>query len=468
MKPLITENFMLTSAAGEKLYHDYAAEMPIIDYHCHLPPQQIAEDARWENLAQIWLGGDHYKWRLMRADGIDEAFVTGSASDREKFQKFAEAMPHMLCSPMYHWSHLELARYFGIDDVLLSGETAEAVWARSKERMAQADFSARGLMQQSRVKVVCTTDDPTDSLKWHAQIAAESNFDIRVLPTWRPDKGFAIGKTAAWNAWMDALGVAADVAIRDLESFIFALQKRHNYFSSLGCRLSDYGLATIVAEPWTEQEIAVIFAKARSGKAVEPIEVAKFQSYLLVTCGQMDAESDWTWQLHYNVLRNNNTRLFQALGPDIGCDSIGDFASAEALGRLLDTLEQVDKLPRTIVYTLNPCDNEMITSMIGNFQKGPIPGKLQFGSGWWFNDQKDGMERQLETVSQMGLLSRFVGMLTDSRSFLSYTRHEYFRRILCNKLGLEMDAGRVPHDFDLVGGMVQDICYRNAERYFKF
>ncbi|MGI5868627.1 MAG: glucuronate isomerase [Kiritimatiellia bacterium] len=467
-QPLIADDFMLQNDAAKTLYHEYAAAMPIIDYHCHLPPAQIAEDARWDNLAQIWLGGDHYKWRLMRANGVEERFITGDAPDREKFQKFAEAVPYMLRNPMYHWCHLELARYFGIDDILLSGDTAQEIWDRAAERMKEPDFSARGLMKASKVKVVCTTDDPVDSLEHHAAISADSSFDVQVRPTWRPDKGLAIEGGAAWNAWIDRLEAAANVSISTFDDFVLALKKRHNFFGAHGCRLSDYGLGAVVAEPCGEADAKRIFAKVRGGATATPEEAVQFKSHMLLVCGAMDAESDWTWQIHYNALRNNNSRLFKALGPDIGCDSVGDWPSAVALGRLFDGLDREDKLPRTIVYTLNPSDNEVVASMIGNFQRAPMPGKMQFGSGWWFNDQQDGMERQMEALSQTGLLSRFVGMLTDSRSFLSYTRHEYFRRILCNLLGADIEEGRIPRDFALVGAMVQDICYNNAERYFGF
>lgn len=467
-KPLITDDFLLDTAAARTLYHEYAEGMPIIDYHCHLSPAQIAQDARWDNIAQAWLGGDHYKWRLMRADGIEERFITGDAPDREKFQKFAEAMPRMLRNPMYHWCHLEMARYFGIDDVLLSGATAQEVWDRAGERIRDSAFSARGLMKASGVKVVCTTDDPVDSLEHHAAIAADSAFDVKVLPAWRPDKGLSLENPAAWNAWVDRLEAAADVSVASFDEFLFALNKRHNFFSSRGCRLSDYGIGMVCAEPCTEGEARSIFAKARAGGVVAAEDVLKFRSYMLRACGAMDAAADWTWQIHYNVIRNNNSRLFEAIGPDIGCDSIGDWPSAVALGRLFDALDREGRLPRTVVYTLNPCDNEVIASMIGNFQGAPTPGKMQFGSGWWFNDQMDGMARQMEALSQMGLLSRFVGMLTDSRSFLSYARHEYFRRILCNILGEDVERGRIPRDFALVGGMVQDICYHNADRYFGF
>lgn len=464
----INDDFMLETASAKTLYHDYAEGLAIVDYHCHLSPKAIAEDERWENLTRVWLGGDHYKWRLMRSNGIDEKFITGDVSDREKFQKFAETMPYMLRNPMYHWSHLELARYFGIDDVLLSGATAQEVWDRTEARLQSPDFSARNLMRRSNVKVVCTTDDPADDLEYHSAIASDSTFDIKVLPAWRPDKGFAIGNGPAWNAWVDQLEQAADISIFTFDDFMDALAKRHAFFDAAGCKLSDYGVETVYAEPCTEREIAAIFSKARSHGPVETKEIIKFKSYMLYRCGMMDAESDWTWQIHYNALRNNNTKMFRNLGPDTGFDSIGDWPIAQALARLLDNLEQADKLPRTILYTLNPRDNEVLASMLGCFQSASTPGKIQFGSGWWFNDQKDGMERQIEALSQMGLLSRFVGMLTDSRSFLSYTRHEYFRRVLCNMLGNDMEKGLVPDDFDLVGGMISDICTHNAVRYFGF
>lgn len=466
--PFITDTFMLETASARTLYRDYAEGLPIVDYHCHLSPKEVAENARWENLTQVWLGSDHYKWRVMRANGIEERFITGDAPDREKFQKFAETMPYLLRNPMYHWSHLELARYFGIDDVLLSGDTAQDVWGRAKERLQEPDFSARNLMRRSHVKVVCTTDDAIDSLEYHSAIAADASFDIQVLPTWRPEKGFAIETGAAWNAWVDKLEQAADTSIATFNDFMDALAKRHAFFEAAGCRLSDYGFGAVYAEPCTEAEAAAIFAKARNGGGVSADEAIKFKSHFLFRCGMMDAASDWTWQIHYNALRNNSTKMFKLAGPDTGFDSMGDWPIAQALSRLFDNLEQVNKLPRTIVYPLNPRDNEVLAAMLGNFQSAPTPGKMQLGSGWWFNDQKDGMERQMEALSQMGLLSRFVGMLTDSRSFLSYTRHEYFRRILCNILGNDMEKGLVPQDFDLVGGMVSDICTHNATRYFTF
>ncbi|NLB68576.1 MAG: glucuronate isomerase [Lentisphaerae bacterium] len=466
-KPLINDRFLLATESAQKLYRDYARDMPIIDYHCHLQPQEIAEDQRWENITQAWLGGDHYKWRLMRALGIDEFYITGDATDREKFDKFAKAMPRMLRNPIYHWSHMELARFFGIDDLLLSEDTADEVWERTAEALRQPEFSARGLMKKSLVEAVCTTDDPTDSLEWHSALQNDNSFDIKVLPTWRPDKGLDTSDVKAWNSWVAKLEKAADMDVDNFDSFMNALQKRHNYFSSMGCRLSDYGLGAVFCDECSESEASAIFDKVRDGAEPSTEEVRKIKSFMLIACGKMDAESDWTWQIHYNALRNNNSRMFKMLGPDTGFDSMGDWLVAEPLSRLFDSLESADKLPRTIVYSLNPRDNEVLATMLGNFQSGPTAGKMQLGSGWWFNDQIDGMKRQMETLSQMGLLSTFVGMLTDSRSFLSYTRHEYFRRILCDILGTEMEQGLLPRDFELVGELVSGVCYNNAAEYFK-
>ena len=402
----------------------------------------------------------------MRTDGVDERFVTGDAPGREKFRKFAEAMPHALRNPMYHWCHLELARYFGIDDLLISGATADEIWERAGAVIAGPGFSARGLVAQSNVEALCTTDDPVDSLEHHAAVAADPSFKTKVLPAWRPDKGFAIGNSAAWNAWTDRLAAAADVGIAGFDDFMEALRRRHAFFESAGCRLSDYGLGPVLAEPCTESELRAIFAKARSGAAVSPEEEAKFRSRLLVLCGEMDAAAGWTWQLHFNALRNNSTRIFRSVGPDAGVDSIGDWPVAAPLSRVLDELDARDALPRTVLYSLNPRDNELLVAMAGNFQRGPAAGKIQVGSAWWFNDQMDGMLRQLEAVSQLGLLHRFVGMLTDSRSFLSYTRHEYFRRILCDLLGRDIEAGRIPRDMELVSGLVRAVCHDNAAAYF--
>ncbi len=465
-KPFIHDDFLLQNKTARTLYHGYAEAMPIIDYHCHLAPKDVAEDRRWENLARVWLGGDHYKWRVLRSNGVDERLITGDAPDREKFAAFAATMPYLLRNPMYDWSHLELARYFGVTE-LLSPKTAQTVWDAVNPQLATPACSARGLMVRSRVKVVCTTDDPTDTLEHHLRVAAEG-FGVQVLPTWRPDKALAIERGAFWNGWMDALAAGAGAAVRTWDEFLCALQKRHDFFAAAGCRLSDYGLETVYASPYTEADVRAIFAKARGGGAVSAEETEQFRSAVLFECGKMDAAAGWTWQIHYGALRNNNTRMFQAIGPDTGFDSIGDWPVARAMSRLFDRLDQIDRLPQTIVYTLNPRDNELLGTMIGNFQRGPIAGKMQFGSGWWFNDQRDGMLRQIEALSQLGLLSRFVGMLTDSRSFLSYTRHEYFRRILCNLLGAEIEAGRIPDDVAWTGEIVKDICYRNAARYFGF
>ena len=471
-KPFIHDDFLLQSKQARTLYHTYAETMPIIDYHCHLPPKQVADDARWQNLAQIWLGGDHYKWRALRGNGVEERFITGDAPDRDKFQKFAEAVPYLLRNPLYDWSHLELARYFDIT-ARLTPATADAIWERANACLALPGFSARGLMVRSQVRLVCTTDDPTDTLEYHGRLRDESRGVPatalpRMLPTWRPDKAMAIDRPAFWNGWLDKLAASAGADVRTFDDLLSALQKRHDFFASLGCRLSDYGMETVDAAPYTDAQVRQVFAKVRGGGTATLEEASQFRSAMLFECGRMDAKSDWTWQIHYAALRNNNSRMFQAIGPDTGFDSIGDWPVAQTMSRLFDRLDQIDSLPRTIIYTLNPRDNEVLGTMIGNFQRGPMAGKMQLGSGWWFNDQKDGILRQIEALSQLGLLSRFVGMLTDSRSFLSYPRHEYFRRVLCNLLGNDIATGQVPDDLPWVGGIVQDICYRNAASYFGF
>ncbi len=466
--PLIHDDFLLQTEAARRLYHDFARDLPIIDYHCHLPPAEIANDRRYGNMTEIWLAGDHYKWRAMRANGIDERFCTGKAPDREKFIKWAETVPRLLRNPLYHWTHLELARYFGITDRLLGPETAEAIWNEGNAQLQRADFSCRGLMQRSHVVLVCTTDDPADDLAQHRAIAADKNFGIQVLPTWRPDRAMAVENPAVFNAWVDRLAAAAGMEVRTWDGLLEALRKRQAVFHAAGCRLSDHGLETIYAEPYTDAAIKQIFARVRGGEVLGQDEALTFKSALLYEFGIMDHALGWTQQYHLGALRNNNTRLFRQAGADIGCDSIGDFEIGRPLSRLLDRLDQTDQLARTILYNLNPRDNALMAAMIGNFQDGRVPGKIQWGSAWWFLDQKDGMEQQLETLSQLGLLSRFVGMLTDSRSFLSYTRHEYFRRILCNMLGRDMEAGLIPRDFGLVGGLVRDVGYNNAAQYFGF
>ena len=465
-KPFIHDDFLLQSRPARELYHDYAAKMPIVDYHSHLSQRQIAEDHHWQNLAQLWLSEDHYKWRVLRANGIDERFITGDASDREKFQKFSETMPYLLRNPIYDWSHLELSRYFGITD-LLTPATAESTWERVRAQLAAPGCSARGFMTRSRVSLVCTADDPADSLEYHRRLQAEG-CGIRVLPTWRPEKVMAMDRPEFWNGWLDKLGGAVGSDIQSMDDLLSALQQRHDFFTAAGCRLSDYGVETVPAETYTDAGVRQVFAKVRGGGKATAAEIAQFRSALIFECGRMDAAANWTWQIHCSVTRNNNTRMFKQKGPDLGFDAISDCPVTQGMTRLFDRLDQIDALPRTIVFTLNPSNNETIVAALGNFQRGPVAGKMQFGSAWWFNDQKDGMLRQLEALSQLGLLSRFVGMLTDSRSFLSFSRHEYFRRILCNLLGNDIATGQIPNDLPWIGGIVQDICYRNAVRFFGF
>jgi len=465
---LITNNFMLETKAAVRLFHDYARDMPILDYHCHLPPGQIAEDHRFRNMAEIWLGGDHYKWRLMRTAGVPERFITGGASDWQKFLKWAETVPKILRNPIYHWTHMELKRPFGIGDRLLNPDTAKGIWDTCNALLAQPDFSARGIMRQFNVVLVCTTDDPTDSLEHHQAIAADEGFPIQVLPAWRPDKAMAVDNPAVFLPWVEKLEAASGTAVRTLADFREALRRRHEFFHANGCRLSDHGIETFFAEPYTEADLRRIFTKARAGNALSPDEALKFKSAMLYEFAVMDFERGWTQQFHLCALRNNNRRLFKALGPDVGGDSIGEWPVAEPMSRFLGRLDEEGKLARTIVYSLNPNHNAVLATMVGNFQQGPTPGKLQVGSAWWFNDQADGMTEHLNVISNMSLLSPFVGMLTDSRSFLSYARHEYFRRLLCNILGGEIERGLLPRDFGLVGGLVRDVCYNNAARYFGF
>lgn len=478
-KLFIHDDFLLETREARELYHGVAESLPIIDYHCHLPPADIAADKRWENLAQVWLYGDHYKWRQMRTAGIAEKYCTGNASDREKFDQYARLMPMALRNPLYHWTHLELKNYFGIADRLLSPATADSIWHDACHVMAKPDFSARGLMMKSRVEVVCTTDDPVDTLEHHRAIAAEQTgtagarrkqkgFPVQVRPTWRPDRSWAVATPALFNVWTDKLGAAAGHDIGTLDEFMSALRKRHDVFHASGCRLSDRGVCFVPADDCTTKVAASIFKKARAGKRVAPDEARAFMTFMLHELAMMDAEKGWTMQVHFGVLRNTNNRMFARTGPDSGFDSIGDWSVGEGLTKHLDRLDTAGKLPKTILYNINPGDNELLAAMIGNFQDGITPGKMQFGSGWWFMDQLDGMTRQIEALSQMGLLSQFVGMLTDSRSFLSYVRHEYFRRLLCSILGEDMARGRLPGDLALVGKMVADISYHNARKYFGF
>lgn len=467
MKPFLDQNFLLHTTAAQRLYQEYAAPMPIIDYHNHLPPQQIAEDHRFDNLTQIWLYGDHYKWRAMRTHGIPEDYCTGAASDWEKFEKWAETVPYTLRNPLYHWTHLELRRYFDIGD-LLSPKTARAVYEQAGELLQKPDYSVQNLLRKMNVRVLCTTDDPTDTLEWHRQIAANPAAGFQVLPAFRPDKAMAVEDPMAFNDWTDKLAAVAGMSVSNYDDFLTALKKRHDFFAHHGCRLSDHGLEQLFTESCTQQEIKTIFQKIRSGQSLGAQEILKIKSALLYEFALWDHEKGWVQQFHLGALRNNNSRAMRLLGPDTGWDSVGDFSQGRALARFLDRLDSDDRLAKTILYNLNPADNELMATMVGNFNDGSVAGKIQFGAAWWFLDQKDGMEKQLNALSNMGMLSHFVGMLTDSRSFLSYPRHEYFRRTLCNLLGQEIENGEIPDQFEWIGEIVRDICYRNADTYFGF
>ncbi len=466
MKNFMDDSFMLQNKTAEQLYNDYARDLPIIDYHCHLPPEEVAADRQFENMTKIWLDGDHYKWRAMRANGIPEEYCTGSAPDRDKFMKWAETVPLTLRNPLYHWTHMELQRPFGIKE-LLNPATAADIYERCNEMLATPEFSARNIMRTMKVELVCTTDDPADSLEHHIK-TANDGFEIRVLPTWRPDKAMAADDPAAYNAYIDKLEEAAGMSVTRFDELMTALRKRHDFFHEQGCRLSDHGLDRFYAEDYTYSEVREIFASVRSGKQLPADKIWKFKSAMLFHLAVMDHEKGWTQQFHVGALRNNSTRMFREIGADKGFDSIGDFEMALPMSRFFGRLDMEGKLAKTILYNLNPRDNEVMVTMAGNFNDGSVPGKMQFGSGWWFLDQKDGMERQLNTLSNMGLLSRFVGMLTDSRSFLSYPRHDYFRRILCNMLGRDIENGEIPANMDLVGSMVRNICYHNAKNYLGF
>ena len=466
MKPFMDKDFLLHSKTAQDLYHKHAAKMPIFDYHCHINPQQIADDVRFENITQIWLYGDHYKWRAMRTNGIDEKYCTGDASDWEKFEKWAEAVPFTLRNPLFHWTHLELKKFFGIDKIL-SPATAREIWDECNAKLNTPGYSVRGIIRMANVDTICTTDDPVDSLNYHRQIK-ESGFEVNVLPAWRPDKAMAVENGAVYNEYLDKLAKAAAKEIKSFSDLMTALDNRHQFFHDNGCRLSDHGLETAIAEDYTNVEIEKIFGKIRGGAELSHVEILKFKSAMLYEFGIMDHSRGWTQQFHIGALRNNSTRLFNKLGADVGLDSIGDFEIARPLSKLLDRLDLNNKLAKTVLYNLNPRDNELMATMIGNFQDGSVPGKMQFGSGWWFLDQKDGMEKQINALSNLGLLSRFVGMLTDSRSFLSYTRHEYFRRTLCNILGNDVANGEIPNDMELLGNMVENICFNNAKEYFNF
>jgi glucuronate isomerase len=460
----IHPDFLLGSPLGGRLYHEVAEPLPIIDYHTHLPPGDIATNRRFADLSAIWLEGDHYKWRALRANGIEERLITGDAEPREKFLAWAATVPMTLRNPLYHWTHLELARYFDIHE-LLDENSAESIWERANARLAQPDFSTQGILEKMKVEVVCTTDDPTDSLEAHA---ACRGLKTRVLPTFRPDRGLSIEDVPAWNPWVDALSARSGIRVDAFEDFLAALRARHDFFHEMGGRLSDHGLSFCPAADASDAELAAIFAKARSSGEITAVEAEKFATRVLLEVARWNAEKGWTLQLHIGALRNTNTRQLKALGRDTGYDSIGDWPQAERLRWFLDRLERDDALPRTILYNLNPASNYVFASMIGNFQDGKTAGKIQFGSGWWFLDQKEGIEWQINALSNLGMLSRFVGMLTDSRSFLSYPRHEYFRRILCEMLGRDVERGEAPNDWKLLSKLVEGVCHRNAKEFFRF
>jgi glucuronate isomerase len=462
MRTFIHEDFLLQSDAAKRLYHEYAEHEPILDYHCHLSPKDIADDRQFNNLFEIWLEGDHYKWRAMRANGIEERFCTGDASPKDKFLAWAKTVPRTLRNPLYHWTHLELKRYFGIE-TLLNEETAPAIWNRANELLATKDLGARGILKKFHVKALCTTDDPVDDLSHHAAIAA-SGMETRVYPTFRPDKALIVHLPEAFNAWVQKLAKASQINIENFDDFLAALKQRHDFFHEHGCRLSDHGLNHCFANTG-RGDCAKIFDRARSGHAADAAEHEHFAASLMLHFGRLDAEKGWTKQLHIGARRNANSRRFEELGPDTGFDSIGDWPQIDALGQYLDRLDHEGALPKTIIYDLNPADAYAVATMIGNFQDGTVAGKIQMGSGWWFLDQKEAMEWQMNALSNNGLLSRFVGMLTDSRSFMSYPRHEYFRRVLSNLVGQDIANGELPEDYELVGGMVKNICYGNAKEY---
>ena len=463
MKNFLDDNFLLGNKTSEWLYHEVADNIPIIDYHCHLSPKEIAEDKRYKNITEIWLGGDHYKWRAMRSNGVEEYYITGNATDKEKFMKWAETIPYCIGNPLYHWTHLELQRYFGINEVL-SPKTSEDIWEKCNEVLNRDDFSVKQLIQSSNVKTLCTTDDPVDSLQYHLEIKKDQNFDVKVLPTFRPDKAVNIERKG-FCEWIEKLSQVSAVKINDLEILKSTLVERLNFFHDVGCRLSDHACDIVTYRVSDDLEIQRIFKKALEHKPLSDEETEKFKTHMIVFFGREYAKRGWAMQLHIGTIRDNNERMFKRLGPDTGFDSIGDRPFAEPLARLLNTLNLSDELPKTILYTINPCANEVLGTIMGCFQ-GSIPSKIQFGASWWFNGHMDGMERQMIAFANLGLLGRFVGMLTDSRCFLSYTRHEYFRRILCNLIGQWVENGELPSDKDLLESTVENICYINALNYF--
>lgn len=459
------EDFLLENETAKTLYHQFAKEMPIFDFHCHLSAKEIAEDKNYKNVAELWLGGDHYKWRVLRSNGVSEDFITGDQPDYDKFMKWAETLPEAIGNPVYHWTHLELQRYFNIQEIL-SPKTAETIWKQCNEQIASGGLSVRKLIQNSNVKCICTTDDPIDTLDYHKAIAQDISFDVTVLPTFRPDK--AINIELSWfTDWVEKLAQVSNMSITSLEDLLVALKSRMDLFDERGCFISDHALDVVLYEAATYEQAAKIFEKGLKKEALTLTQIKQYKGFMLVFLGKEYTKREWTMQYHIGALRNNSARRLRELGPDTGFDSIHDATMAPELSKILDALDDTNELPKTILYCLNPRDNEVLATMLGNFQGGGIPGKIQFGSGWWFNDQKDGMEKQMEALSQLGLISRFVGMVTDSRSFLSYIRHEYFRRILCNKIGKWVENGEYPADIEQLGKIVQNVCFNNANQYFK-
>ncbi|MFA5645465.1 MAG: glucuronate isomerase [Candidatus Ratteibacteria bacterium] len=467
-KPFMNEDFCLETKEARILYHEYAEPMPIIDYHCHIPIEEIATNHRFENLFKIWLAGDHYKWRAMRINGVAERFITGNASDWEKFEKWAETVPATIRNPLYHWTHLELKKPFGITDRLLSPSTSRSIWDECNKKLASDEFSVQNIMKQWNVRLVCTTDDPSLPLTYHEILQKNQTCEIQICPSFRPDTGMYPEHSKLFYQWISQLKETLQKEISSWEEYLEALQLRIEAFHNLGCRISDHGIEKPYVEEYTYKEIEKIFLNALMQRPITLQEARKFRSAMLFELGCMYSKKSWTQQYHFGVIRNVNSKMMNTLGPNTGFDTIGDFEIAQPLALLLDRLDTHDNLPKTILYTVNPSDNEVLATMAGSFQSEGVSGKIQFGSAWWFLDQKDGMEKQIEALSNMGLLSRFIGMLTDSRSFLSYSRHEYFRRVLCNILGNDIAKGLLPTDFNLIGNMVRDISYRNAVSYFGF
>ncbi len=467
MKKFINEDFLLQTKTARNLYHEHAEGLPIIDYHCHLDPKMVADDHMFRSITELWLGCDHYKWRALRANGVSERYITGDASDWDKFEKWAETIPYTLRNPLYHWTHLELKTCFGIDKIL-NPETAKEIYDECNAKLNSPEFTAKNLMRHYKVETVCTTDDPIDSLENHIKIR-KSGFEVNVLPTWRPDKAMAVENPVSYKNYIDSLSKVSGINIKSFKEVVDALRIRHKFFEEQGCKLSDHGIEVFYAEDYSESEIEKIFNKVFKGKELNEEEINKFKSAMMLEFGIMDAETVWTQQFHYGPLRNNNSKMFNSIGPDTGFDSMCDSNTAKSMAKYLDRLNSLNKLTKTIVYNLNPRDNEMVATMVANFQDGTIPGKMQFGAGWWFLDQKDGMERQMNTLSYQGLLSKFVGMLTDSRSLVSYARHEYFRRIMCNLIARDVENGEIPEsEMSRVEQMVEDISYYNAKKFFNF